>query len=301
MQQPSVLVADDDEGTRETYRKFFALEGWRVEIVPDGVKAIEAATAGEFDIVITDLVMPGTLGDTIVKMLRESNPEQAIIVVTGSANVQDVIDSVRSGASDILLKPLDYDLLRESIHRIVNSSKQTFQSDEKLLLQSVIEDSTSYSMLASSFVTAKFFAPIIDRLFRASKIDNSLRLKLHLAVQEALANSLDHGVLGLVSSWKEEFDANGHDTFTKTKEARLTNPAYTNQLIEISTFYTRSRLEITVRDPGPGFLLREGAPEDLERRSIRLYGRGLAIITGTMDEVRHERNGAQITMVKYLV
>ena len=299
--QPSVLVADDDEGARELYKKFFANEGWKVQLVADGARAIDAAASQDFDIVVTDLVMPGINGYDVVRSLRTSNPQQPIIVVTGSACVQDVIDSMRCGASDILLKPIDYHALRESVYRIVNSMRQTPEAEDKSFSRYLSSDKMSFEVDAVSLSRVKFHAPVIDRLCRAGRYDNVMRLKLHLAVQEALSNSLDHGVLGLQSAWKDEFDEVGVDNFSRIKSNRLSDPAYAKQKIYINTTFEKRRLSIVIRDPGKGFLLKDRAQNDPDNRALRCHGRGLAIIAGTMDEVSYQHDGAEITMVKYLL
>jgi len=236
----------------------------------------------------------------VVRRIRLQSPQQPIIVVTGTASVQDVVTSLREGASDILIKPFDMEVLKASVERIIQSRRRA-SGDERTAYSFLESESTIFNIPAAELAKMNYSVGLIEKLAKAGTIDRTLKLRLQLAIQEAIANSLDHGTLELQSSWKDEFDSEGRDKFSLIKSERLADPHYGARKIRIAASFLNYRLEISIRDEGPGFPLKDNAPLDCDGRLIRCYGRGLAIITGTMDEVSFGERGSEIVMVKYLI
>lgn len=137
---------------------------------------------------------------------------------------------------------------------------------------------------------------IVDDLHRSGKIDQSTRLKLDLAFQEALTNSLEHGNLELRSEWKEAVREDGTDSYSVRKSERLKDPKYANRWIHLEIDYNGEDLSILIRDQGQGFNLRQ--VEEALRRHDQSHGRGLALIQSAMDEVSYTENGTVVRMIK---
>ncbi len=300
MGQLSILLADDDRGALELYAKFFELAGWSYDLAVDGQSAIDATYKREYDVILTDLVMPGIDGFQLLRVIKARNPNQAVIVISGAASVDDVVRALREGASDILLKPIDFKALRSSVERIV-LSLQTSAADDRASYQYLQSAHSHFEVPAVVIAAQKFRVGLVDRLAKAGAIDRNLQLRLELSVQEALTNSLEHGTLELQSCWKEEVDANGVDKFSRVRRERLNDPRYAQRKVRIHISFENMRLRIAIRDPGAGFLLKANAPDDRPSSPLRSYGRGLAIIAGTMDELRFQSDGSEIIMVKYLI
>jgi len=298
---PSILLIDDDRGTLEVYGKFFEHAGWTYDLVADGKSAIEHAKTKEYDVILTDLVLPGGVdGFQVLREVKAHKPEQAVIILTGEASVDDVVKSLREGAADILFKPIDFHALRGAVERVLQGLKN--QGSEECSIYRYLTNSQSiFEIPAVVFATTKFQIGIVQRLAKAGIISRSLQLRLQLAVQEAVANSLEHGVLELESHWKEEFDTDGVDKFSRIKQQRLADPEYGNRKLRISVKLENLQLRIAIKDSGVGFALKENAPDERLTGPLRSYGRGLAIIAGIMDELFFQENGTEIVMVKYLI
>jgi anti-sigma regulatory factor (Ser/Thr protein kinase) len=138
---------------------------------------------------------------------------------------------------------------------------------------------------------------LLQELYDAGKLDRTGLLRLELAVQEAVTNSLEHGNLGLKSEWKEEFDRDGSDRFTKEKYERLRDPFYALRRVKITVQVSEESLDITIQDEGEGFQLSNTA----QSLGLESYGRGLVMIRSNMDEVSFEDSGRIIKMKKNLV
>ena len=296
--QPRVLLADQDTPSRGVLTSFLSKAGWRFECAPTVADTVQKLTQGEFDILVADFTIPTMGGIDLLRRIKKEHPHQAVLVVNRTASVQDVVSSIREGATDILLDPVDYESFIHSIERIL-SSFQNLDTDGKVMYEHLDKEEETFTIPVKALVSIRPMLGIVDRLARAGKIDKIWGLKYQLAFQEALANSVDHGALELVSRWKEEIDETGRDKFSVMKDQRLNDPAFAERKIVITTRADQKSLEITISDPGNGFPLKENAPDRDPNRPLRCYGRGLGIISGTMDEVLFFRNGAEIQMVKY--
>jgi len=297
----SVLIVDDDPIQRRVLGEFFARRAWQFDEVESGDHAIEAATHQSYDLIITDLMMPGISGLGLLKQLKNLKPAQAIIVVSGSRPVQDAAIFFREGgAVDFLEKPIDLDLLELSVTRVVSSARQ--EAFESTICTHLLEETATYSFSSSDLAATHFPFSILDSLFAAACFDRNTRLRLELACQEALANSLEHGNLELRSEWKEVVDEEGRDQFSRIKQERLMDPVYSNRRITVSWRYQQDVVEIDIVDEGAGFDFQKNGRNDSEagQASLAVHGRGLSIMEGIMDEVRYSEQGRRINMKKEL-
>ena len=111
----NILIADDEDGVRESLAEVLAEEGYRVTQVSDGEQAVEALNAQEFDIVISDVRMPKVDGLEVLQRAREVSPQTMVLLMTAHASVDTAVQALRRGAQDYLLKPL---LFEDALHKI---------------------------------------------------------------------------------------------------------------------------------------------------------------------------------------
>ncbi|HEY2386532.1 MAG TPA: sigma-54 dependent transcriptional regulator [Candidatus Binatia bacterium] len=111
----AILVADDEAAVRESIASVLRDEGYQATAARDGAAALEAIEAHEFDIVLTDLRMPGADGLTILQRVREVSPHTLVLLMTAHATVETAIEALQRGAQDYLLKPL---LFEDVLHKI---------------------------------------------------------------------------------------------------------------------------------------------------------------------------------------
>lgn len=105
--KPRVLMVDDETNTTNLIESSFKDEGYYIEVADSVKDAIERFTAGEFDVVITDIRMPDMDGITLLDHVKTVKPETIGIVVTECPTVDLAIESMRHGAYDYVTKPLD--------------------------------------------------------------------------------------------------------------------------------------------------------------------------------------------------
>jgi len=109
----NVLLADDERTIAITLRDDLTDAGHKVTVVGDGNKAYEELQAGSYDLLITDIRMPGMDGISLLKAAKAMDPAPQVIVITGHGTVPSAVEAIRHGAYDYVLKPfLNEDLLR---------------------------------------------------------------------------------------------------------------------------------------------------------------------------------------------
>src|ERR1700689_13755 len=102
-----VRVADDEEGIRTFLAESLERAGHEVTQVADGAAAVRAAHEEPFDVVLTDLRMPGTDGMTVVRTVRTQQPDVEVIVLTAFGDVATAVEAMKLGAFDYLQKPVE--------------------------------------------------------------------------------------------------------------------------------------------------------------------------------------------------
>lgn len=100
-----VLVVDDDPFVARFIQESVSRLGYQCDLFTDPEAALEAARKAPYDVVVTDMKMPGMDGLTMLKQIRQSQYDTDVIVVTGYGSVANALDSINSGAFDYLIKP----------------------------------------------------------------------------------------------------------------------------------------------------------------------------------------------------
>jgi two-component system response regulator MprA len=127
-----VLVAEDDKGLRESLVRVLRFEGYDVEAVGDGSKALEAVDARAPDAVVLDVMMPVVDGLTACRRLRERHRLLPILMLTARHEVADRVAGLDAGADDYLVKPFALDELLARLRALMRRSGAGGDDDEVL-------------------------------------------------------------------------------------------------------------------------------------------------------------------------
>lgn len=123
-QQRSLLVIDDEQYVRESLSAYLEDSGYQVAQAPEGETGLALFRELHPDVVLLDLKMPGMNGIDVLKALGEDPSETPVIVISGAGVMADVVEALRYGASDYLIKPIgDMEVLEHSIARCLEQSK----------------------------------------------------------------------------------------------------------------------------------------------------------------------------------
>lgn len=103
--RPRVLVVDDEATIRDLLAKTLALAEYDVDLAPDGRAALDRLRMIPYDLLITDLKMPGVDGLTVIREARRLKADLPVIIITGFSNEASAIEAVNLGVSGYLTKP----------------------------------------------------------------------------------------------------------------------------------------------------------------------------------------------------
>src|SRR3954451_24475770 len=132
-----LLIVDDETALREAIAERLADHGFLVEQAASGEQALERLAAFAFDILITDLRLPGVDGRQVLDAALERYPDIIAIVITGFGTVKDAVDAIKQGAADFITKPFQFDALR---HVLGSALEQRRLRSENAYLRSQLEE-----------------------------------------------------------------------------------------------------------------------------------------------------------------
>lgn len=117
-----VLVVDDEGPNRYSVSKTLQRVGYMVNEAASGEEALEHINAQEFDVVLTDIRMPGIDGVELLRRIKEQSPDAIVILMTGYASLGTAVEALRLGAHDYLIKPSSSGDIRQSVSRGIERS-----------------------------------------------------------------------------------------------------------------------------------------------------------------------------------
>ncbi len=106
-----ILVADDHRAIRNAIKELLEMEQHTVEVAEDGAVALEKIKNGEFELLITDIMMPNLEGNKLISTVRELGFMLPIIVISGHGTINLAVECVKNGAMDFIEKPVDLNTL----------------------------------------------------------------------------------------------------------------------------------------------------------------------------------------------
>jgi len=119
----SILLLDDSEDTLEMLRRHLESETYRVFATTNQHDAVNLLEKEEFDLVITDLKMPGSSGMEMVRHIRDNYRDLEVIMITGYATVDGAVEAMKLGATDFLSKPFTREELLASVKKAIDKLK----------------------------------------------------------------------------------------------------------------------------------------------------------------------------------
>jgi DNA-binding NtrC family response regulator len=132
-----LLIVEDEETLCESLKRVLAKEGYEVDAVRSAEDALARTEEVVYDLVITDILLPGIDGIELLRRMRVRAPDQIVIIVTAYASIETAVGALRAGAYDYVIKPI----IHEEIKRIVrNALRERALKAENIILKKQIEE-----------------------------------------------------------------------------------------------------------------------------------------------------------------
>lgn len=160
MDKTKILIVDDEMIMRESLAGWLERDGHKVVSAASGEDAMEILQNSRFDVLLVDIKMEGMSGLEVLRLVKESDPEVAVVMITAYGSISTAIEAMKNGAYDYLLKPFDPDALGVLIDKIIEHQAQV---RENIYLREQHKDRTRFeSMIGQSRAMRAIFDLIED-------------------------------------------------------------------------------------------------------------------------------------------
>jgi CheY-like chemotaxis protein len=274
----TVLVVDDDAEIYPLIRALLAGTEWNADFVGGGEEALARLEIRAYDVILTDILMPGMDGLTLLGRIRDRHPNACIVVMTVDNTPHHVLGSLRGEAASYLSKPFSRSTLLSTL--ISATSRSLNAGDIK-----VLSDRPQWISLqvACRLTTADRLTQFMREL--PGNLSSNERDQIAMAFRELLINAVEHG---------GHFDP--------------------DQTVDLSYIRTARSLVYYIRDPGEGFSFDAlahaaigntseepfGHLEVRKKMNLRSGGFGLLMAKSFADELLYSAKGNEVIFIKYL-
>ncbi|HXX36112.1 MAG TPA: sigma-54 dependent transcriptional regulator [Thermodesulfobacteriota bacterium] len=157
-----ILVVDDEATIRDLIGKGLSqIGGYSVEVAQNGVEAIEKIEKDVFDLVLTDLKMPGMDGIELLKTIKGTRPEVLVILMTAYGTIETAVEAMKIGANDYITKPID---LNELLLHISKAQKENFLVKENRLLRMEVRKKFEFSNIIGKSKRMQAIFSLIEKV-----------------------------------------------------------------------------------------------------------------------------------------
>lgn len=274
----SILVAEDDPTTRCLLRSVLKAGGFSVSTAADGIAAFKKLRARKFDLLLTDIWMPGLNGLELMGRLRQQAFPPKVVVMTSDDTPETVLRAVREQAYQYLKKPVEPEAVVELV-RDVLAAKPALLPIEVLSARADWVE----LLVPCELEVASRISSFLNQL--ESDLSQDLREQIGQAFRELLLNAIE---------WGGKLDP--------------------NQKVRISYLRGRRMLLYRIADPGTGFRfegLKHAAVanpadqpwqhmEERNKKGLRPGGFGLLMVKSMADELLYNEAHNDVVFVKYL-
>lgn len=176
----NILVIEDDKKMREGLVEILAEQGYQVDSAENGQAGLDKIKKKDFDVVLTDLIMPVMGGMDVLRETKRMKPKIHIILITAFATVESAVEAMKAGASDYITKPFKIDEVETKIRRVLAESE--FDKHIQILDSDVIKAISNQIRKDAVKLLDKEgklkFTDIKNKL----KIDDATKLSFHLRI-----------------------------------------------------------------------------------------------------------------------
>ena len=290
---PTVLVVDDAPVDRHKAKRLVEkVNGWQAVTACNGAEALEAIERDAPTVVLTDLLMPQMDGLELVEAMRERHPLIPVILMTAFGSEDIAIRALNKGAASYVPKKSLAGELAETLGRVQIAAKVGQQHQQ--LLDSLVELEAQFVLESDPSLVPALVAHLQDQFMRMRLCDPTSRIRIGIALEEALLNGIYHGNLEVGSELHENADGAFHQT---ARERRLQSP-YAERRLRVRATLSRTQAQWVIADEGPGFDPSK-LPDPTDPANLgRVSGRGLLLIRTFLDEVRFNPKGNEVTLIK---
>lgn len=222
-----ILVVDDSPSCQKNLARLLTSQGYRVTCSSSGEDAAKKLQGTGFDLVLSDINLPGMSGLNLLKLVKEQSPDTEVVIITGNSSSFTAIKALRLGAYDYIVKPIDDDtilfnviertverqtLTRENRQLVASLSEQNRRLAETLSLMKTVNEVST--LIASTLDIGQILSLLVEQavenlkakkgyLLLIDRASSRFAMKVSVGIDHALAKNFtmacERGISGLVA------------------------------------------------------------------------------------------------------
>jgi CheY-like chemotaxis protein/anti-sigma regulatory factor (Ser/Thr protein kinase) len=261
---------------------------------PDGRQALAQIASHSPDLVLTDLNMPEMDGLALVTAVKENHPQIPVLLMTAQGSEDIAAQALERGAASYVPKRRLADDLVRTVERVLGTARE--ERRRGLLMHHMTQTDTTFVLQNDPEILPLLVSHLLNLLRCMPLGDETERLRVGIALEEALANAYYHGNLELGADGA----ARDRKRYEELARSRVEQPPYRDRHIHVRAEINREEARFTIRDEGPGFDKTSLAASELADAQ-QGYGRGILLMCLIMDSVTYNDAGNEVTLVKRCV
>ncbi|HEX8991299.1 MAG TPA: hybrid sensor histidine kinase/response regulator [Anaerolineales bacterium] len=192
--QGSILVIDDEEGIRKGCARVLRPAGHTVETAIGFQEGLKKIQAGQFDLILLDVMMPDGKGIDLIEPIRERDPEAVVVLITGYATVELAVDAIKRGAYDFISKPFSGQLLLMTVQQGLEKRRLSIEANRLHSVEKQVAELEQARQQAERLYEFKsVFANLVAHELRAP-----------LGATQSLVRTVLRGLAGTLNPKQEE-------------------------------------------------------------------------------------------------
>ncbi|MCK5050855.1 MAG: sigma-54-dependent Fis family transcriptional regulator [Candidatus Cloacimonetes bacterium] len=183
-QKAKILIVDDEKDTRDIFRRHLEDE-YIIDTADSAIVAIERLKNNSYQVALSDLVMPGEDGLSLLKNIKKKWPEIAVMVISGKASIEMAVEAMKLGADEFIEKPVeDLDLLKLKIEKLLRAKWQT---DEIKRLRTILDKEFDRTHIVGNSLAIQ---KIMEKVKKIAPLDTTILISGETGVGKELIADL---------------------------------------------------------------------------------------------------------------
>lgn len=289
----TILVAEHSDAERAEIGEVLKAAGHTPAFAYTGEEALAAVQASHPDLLVADAELAGLDGIKLTGKMRQQHPTVPVLLVIDVVNKEVVAAALRAGAAAYLPRQIVARELPAVVRELLNVAAS--QRRRVMFLQRLAAVEYRFELESDPDLVTNMVSQAELLLAQMELFDDADRMRVGVAIHEALVNAVVHGNLEVASDLKK----GGWEEYHAAIARRRQETPYCHRRVTVDMSAER-RKSFTVRitDQGPGFDV-AALPDPTDPENIlKGCGRGLLMIRSFFDDVVHSPTGNQITMTK---
>ncbi len=288
-----ILIVDDSVAARRFVGRLLErTRGVRATFACNGREALDVLKRETCAAVVTDLHMPQMDGLELVEAVRDRYPFLPVVLMTAQGGEDVAVRALQSGAASYVPKGALESRADRPLERVLAASRVDRRRQE--LMECVSDLECRFVLPNDPSLIPLLTAQLQEHLLRMRLCDPNGRIRMGVALEEALLNGMYHGNLELSSSLRQD----GGDAYERLAAERRRQAPYAGRRLHVHVRLDASAAVFVIRDEGPGFDV-TAVPDPTDPENfVKPSGRGLLLIRTFMDEATHNATGNEITLVR---